>query len=64
MQPRDFETRMNILTASQMRSPINEKQMTILFEKFSKCDAEIFAIAIEKLSLGDRMPKVGEIFTE
>jgi len=55
---------MDKLASALMRSPISPTAMGHLHLKFSKCDAEIFAIAIEKLSLGERMPKVGEIFAE
>lgn len=63
MKPFEFEKQMNILTASLMRPQIAEKAMGVLYEKFSKCDAEIFAVAIKSLSLGEYMPKAGQIFS-
>ena len=62
MQPNEFETQMKILTASFMRSPLSKDSLEILYKKFSACDAEIFAVAVDLLSRGEYMPKFGQIY--
>jgi len=65
MQPHEFQTQMNRLSASLMKPSITEKNMDILFAEVKSMDSEIFKNAVEiMMKEGDRnfMPKLTELY--
>ena len=65
MQPHEFQSQMNRLSASLMKPTITEKNMSILFAEVKAMDAEIFKVSVEiMMKEADRnfMPKLTELY--
>ena len=65
MQPHEFQTQMNRLSASLMKPSITEKNMDILFAEVQGMNADIFKASVEimmKETERNFMPKLTELY--